>query len=103
MVFKSKDPHEIEQLQRRCREFCRYISVKTPCRVHRCAHGYGSFDSAQVTACINLIQDDSDVSVPNIPAFSYFTASTYTGIRFTPCDVGAKTYQRFSCSTNAKK
>jgi hypothetical protein len=48
-------------------------------------------------------QDDRVVSIPNIPDFSYFTASTYTGMRCTPCAVGAKTYQRLSSSTNAKK
>src|SRR3954468_5885792 len=48
-------------------------------------------------------QDDRVVSIPSIPDFSYFAASTYTGMRCTPCAVGANTYQRFSCSTNAKK
>ena len=35
--------------------------------------------------------DHKVVSFPNIPGFSYFTASTYTGMRCTPSAVGAKT------------
>jgi hypothetical protein len=47
--------------------------------------------------------DDKVVSVPKVPAVPYFSASTYTGMRCMPCGMGAKTYQRLSCSTNAKK
>jgi len=49
------------------------------------------------------VYDHSVVSLPNISGVPYFSASTYTGMRCTPRAVGAKTYQRLSCSTNAKK
>jgi hypothetical protein len=65
-----------------------------------------SSDSAQddsSTTVTAQLYDDKLVSVSRIPGLSYFAASTYTAMRFTPSDVGAKTYQRFSCSTNAKK
>jgi hypothetical protein len=51
----------------------------------------------------NQVYDDNDVSLPNTSGVPHFTVSTYTGRRCTPRSVGAKRYQRFSCSTNAKK